>query len=66
MKALKLLFSPLVFALGFLAPLTDQALTAAGIAVDGAPNLAIGFAVALTLGIVAQIRGGWLWHSSNP
>ncbi|MEE4300667.1 MAG: hypothetical protein V2J24_14610 [Pseudomonadales bacterium] len=66
MQALKLLFSPIVFAIGFLAPLTAQTLDAAGVALDGVPNLALGFAVALTLGTVAQFRGGWLWHSSNP
>lgn len=66
MQALKLLFSPVVFAIGFLAPLIDQSLTAAGVAFDGVPNLYIGLGVGLALGITAQIRGGWLWHTSKP
>lgn len=65
MAALKLLFSPIVFAIGFLAPLFAQSLTAAGVSFEGISNLVIGLVVALALGITAQIRGGWLWHSSE-
>ena len=65
MQALKLLFSPMAFALGFLAPLTAQSLTAAGVSIPGVPNLAVGIAVGLALGITAQIRGGWLWHRTQ-
>ena len=65
MQALKLLFSPIVFAIGFLTPLFAQSLTAAGVSIEGVPNLYIGLAVALAFGITAQIRGGWLWHTSK-
>ena len=65
MQALKLLFTPIAFAIGFLTPLFSQSLTAAGVSIDGVPNLYIGLAVALAFGITAQIRGGWLWHRSK-
>ena len=66
MGALKLLFSPLAFGLGFLTPLFAQSLTAAGVAVDGVPNLVIGAIIGLSLAIIAQLRGGWLWHRRAP
>ena len=65
MKILKFLFSPLAFALGFLAPLTAQTLTALSLGIEGIPNIVIGLGLALALGLTAQIRGGWLWHTSK-
>jgi len=65
MKVLKILFSPVAFALGFLAPLFAQVLDGMALEVTGMPNIAIGLALALAIGITAQIRGGWLWHSSK-
>ena len=65
MLILKILFSPVVFALGFLTPLITQILNATAFEMAGVPNLAIGLALALALGITAQVRGGWLWHSSK-
>jgi hypothetical protein len=62
MPFLKLLFSPMVFAIGFLVPLFSQSLTALGVQIDGVPNLVLGGSVAVLLGILAQVRGGWLWH----
>lgn len=65
MKVLRLLFSPVVFALGFLAPLAAQILNELSVQISGVPNLALGLALALAIGITAQVRGGWLWHSSK-
>ena len=65
MQLLKLLFTPMVFAVGFLVPLFSQSLTAAGVQIDGVSNLVLGGAFALLLGVVAQVRGGWLWHGGQ-
>ncbi|MEM1230060.1 MAG: hypothetical protein AAGI15_05945 [Pseudomonadota bacterium] len=65
MIALRLLFTPIAFALGFLGPLFAQSLTALGVTFGDLPNLAVGLAMALLLGGIAQYRGGWLWHSSK-
>jgi hypothetical protein len=65
MKILKFLFSPLAFALGFLAPLTAQSMTALSLHIADIPNIVIGLSLALVIGLIAQIRGGWLWHSSK-
>ena len=62
-KGLKLLFyfGPLVFAAGFLAPLTAQVIAAAGWTPPfGLSPLGCGFVVAAALGIPAQIRGRWI------
>lgn len=64
MQALKLLFSPMVFALGFLAPLISECLTAAGVSVAGIPDVAVELVAAAAIGGVAQLRGGWLWHGT--
>ena len=64
MIVLKVLFSPIVFALGFLTPLFAQTLDAAAWQLGNLPNIAVGAAAALTLGLIAQLRGGWLWHRS--
>ncbi len=65
MALIKLLLTPTAFALGFLTPLIAQTLTALEISVAGVPNLVTGLVLALALGITAQIRGGWLWHSTK-
>lgn len=59
-KLIKGYFSPLLFGLAFLAPLIAQSLTALGISA-GAPALGIGLAVGGVLGLMAQLRGSWLW-----
>ena len=56
-QILKILFSPVVFALGFLTPLFTQMLNALAFEFAGMPNLAVGLAIALALGITAQVRG---------
>ncbi|MCR9279873.1 MAG: hypothetical protein NXH85_18085 [Pseudomonadaceae bacterium] len=65
MLLIRFLLTPIAFALGFLTPLIAQSMAALGWAIDGVPNLVVGLVIALTLGITAQIRGGWLWHSSK-
>jgi hypothetical protein len=65
MKILKLLLSPVTFAVGFLAPLFAQVMNELSVGIEGIPNIAIALAVAVALGITAQIRGGWLWHTSK-
>ena len=65
MLLIKLLLTPLAFALGFLTPLIAQSMSALGLGIEGIPNIAIGLAIALPLGLIAQIRGGWLWHSTK-
>ena len=62
---LKLLLSPLAFALGFLSPVIAQSAEALGWGVPGLSNLTLGLALALAIGVTAQLRGGWLWHTSK-
>ncbi len=65
MLLIKVLMSPIAFAIGFLTPLIAQSMSALGWSVEGVPNLLVSLVIALVLGITAQIRGGWLWHSSK-
>jgi hypothetical protein len=58
---LKLLFSPLAFAVGFLWPLFTQILIAAGLSQPGWFAMSVGAAIAISLGVMAQVRGSWLW-----
>ncbi|MGB0266499.1 MAG: hypothetical protein ACPGC1_09720 [Pseudomonadales bacterium] len=64
-RLLTLFFSPLTFALGFLAPVIAQSAEALGWGVPGLSNLTLGLALALAIGVTAQLRGGWLWHTSK-
>ena len=64
-RLLTLFFSPLTFALGFLAPVIAQSAEALGWSDPGLSNLTLGLALALALGVTAQLRGGWLWHTSK-
>ncbi len=54
------LFSPLVFGLAFIAPLCAQILDRTDVAFPIA-NIWVGLIVGLGLGLMAQIRGSWLW-----
>lgn len=65
MLLLRWLMTPIAFSIGFLTPLLTQTMNAMGWTLGSVPNLVVGLVVALALGIVAQIRGGWLWHSSR-
>lgn len=61
MKFFTYLFSPLVFGIGFLAPLAAQLLTAASITINGIDNIYAGLLVGGLMGLIAQIRGSWVW-----
>ncbi|MEL6874359.1 MAG: hypothetical protein AAGM33_02685 [Pseudomonadota bacterium] len=55
-------FAPLLWGLGFLAPLTAQILEAMDWAAPwGLSPLGFGFIIGGIWGIYAQIRGTWLW-----
>ena len=66
MKALELLkkageWGPVLFGLGFIAPLVAQSMEAAGIAAPfGLGTVTTGLVVGASLGLVAQLRGSWL------
>lgn len=52
---------PLLFGVGFLAPLIAQSMEAASVAAPlGVSNIAFGLAVGLTLGVIASWRGRWV------
>ena len=58
---LKIIFSPIVFGLLFLAPLIAQSMTAAELQLFTLPNLLVGLVIGGTWGPVAHFRGSWLW-----
>ena len=57
----KIILSPMAFAAGFLWPVVTQSLIAMGLLEAGWPAVAIGAAAALPIGMMAQLRGSWLW-----
>ena len=61
MALLRYLFSPLLFGLGFLAPLIAQSLTLADISFAGIENLYLGLLIGGLWGLMAQLRGSWIW-----
>lgn len=61
MKLILFIFSPVVFGVLFLAPLIAQVLTAFGFAWPDVNNLSIGLFLGASLGLIAQIRGSWIW-----
>ena len=56
-----ILFSPMAFALGFLWPLATQLTISLQLAAPGSSAIIVGAVVAGTLGLLAQLRGSWLW-----
>lgn len=52
-------FLPLIFAVGFLAPLISQSLTAIGWSAPFGDPL-FGLAMAIVWGLIAQIKGRWI------
>lgn len=60
-KLLGFLLSPPGFALGFIAPLLAQCLTALGFDLDGFHNLVCCVVLAAAWGLLAQWRGSWIW-----
>lgn len=61
MQLIKLLFSPAVFALGFLWPLVTQVILAAELMADGWQVWLVSALVVLPFVIMAQLRGSWIW-----
>lgn len=55
------LLSPLVFAIGFIWPLVTQASLALGLFNLEWQALLVGALFAVPLGIMAQVRGSWIW-----
>ncbi|MEL7030813.1 MAG: hypothetical protein AAGL97_03135 [Pseudomonadota bacterium] len=54
-------FGPLIFGIGFLAPLTSQIIQAVGWTPPfGLSPLMTGLLVGGTLGVIAQYRGRWI------
>jgi len=54
-------YGPLLFGIGFIAPLVAQSLDAASLAAPlGLSNIAFGLAVGVSLGTIARLRGTWL------
>ena len=58
---IRILFSPMVFAIGFLWPLITQAGQAAGLLDPGWQAIVVGALVAIPWGVMAQLRGSWMW-----
>lgn len=59
-KLIGYLFSPLTFSIGFLSPLIGQILTALDYTSD-IDNIYLGLGIGISLGLMAQIRGSWVW-----
>ena len=61
MKIIGFLFSPTAFGVGLLAPLIAQLMTFAGLSVVGVPDVIVGLFIGGQLGLIAQLRGSWVW-----
>ncbi len=57
----KVLFSPIVFGLGFIGPLSAEIITALEIALPIGTPLYWGLLIGGLLGLMAQVRGSWIW-----
>lgn len=56
-------FGPLIFGVGFMAPLFAELIRRAGWAVPfGLSPLVAGLIVGGGLGLFAQVRGSWIWQ----
>jgi hypothetical protein len=64
MKLIQVFFSPIGFAIGFLAPLVAQGLLYFDIAENWKIAYSVGILVALFFGLMAQTRGSWIWLKS--
>ena len=54
-------FAPVLFGIGFLAPLIAQSLDAASLSAPlGLPNIAFGLIVGSSMGMIAKRRGSWV------
>ena len=61
MKIIGLLFSPITFGIGLLAPLIAQIMAFVGLSVVGIPDIWVGLFIGAQLGLIAQLRGSWVW-----
>ena len=57
----KILLSPMTFAIGFLWPLFTQSIIALEWLPAGWTAVAVGATVAISFGLMAQLRGSWIW-----
>lgn len=61
MKFIKVLFLPITWAIGFLWPLIAQTLLALELSETTSAAYLVGGVVALAWGVMAQLRGSWIW-----
>ena len=61
MKIIGVLFSPITFGIGLLAPLIAQIMAFVGLSVVGVPDIWVGLFIGAQLGLIAQLRGSWVW-----
>ena len=61
MKAIKFLFSPPVFGLGFMGPLIAELIVLAELNLPSGVPLIAGLIIGGSLGLMAQARGSWVW-----
>ncbi len=59
-KLIGFFFSPIIFGLGFVAPLVAQILNRLDVTM-GIENVYVGLIVGLSLGLMTQFRGSWVW-----
>lgn len=60
-QVLKIFFSPMAFAAGFLWPLTAQVLAATAIMAPGWQLWLVAALIVAPFALMAQLRGSWLW-----
>ena len=61
MQAIRVLFMPVTWAIGFLLPLFAQSILAMNLTESIATAYLAGALVALPWGVMAQIRRSWIW-----
>jgi len=64
-KLIELIFKcgPLVFGLGFLVPLFRELIIMSGVTLPfGMSALVVAFVLGGGLGLIAQVRGSWVWQ----
>jgi len=57
----KILFSPIVFGFAFIGPLSAEIITTLEIALPIGTPLYWGLLIGGLLGLMAQVRGSWVW-----
>ena len=57
----KVLFSPIVFGLAFIGPLSAEIITALAVPLPIGTPLYWGLLIGGLLGLMAQVRGSWVW-----